>query len=370
MSLSVQLTNMLHLAMAQVVELGLGRRLHASDRQRPAISGLRSLPSYEESHRNQPDSLDGPRAYLGCFYFSSVISICLKKMDPMLWNQRTEECCRLLTERTEYSSDKYLVHQVRLHRIAGMIGQTLPFDEPEIQPGASLQPIRMCVKSFERDLQEFRKSVSVDMTEPGWSMSLVMKFHIVEMYLHEIGFQLPNKGDGSLLRVELLYSCLLSAKAFFNELFSTPATTFINYTYVPWAHVIHALAVLSKLSLLEDADWDLSHVHRVLDFAQVIDQVLAVNKALEAQMVQLVRPHHSTRYDMFPRVASQMTQLKERYLLRLATLEGRGPSQSAVVDESAQMNNERVDGEIFEGLDEFFWQDIIADWNAFPDPGQ
>lgn len=118
MSQGAQLTNLLHLAMARVAELGLSRRLHASDRQRLAISGLQEFTSEEESSRNQLYSLDGPRAYLGCFYFSSVISMCIKKMDPMLYIQRTDECCRLLTERGELPSDTYLVHQVQLHRIA------------------------------------------------------------------------------------------------------------------------------------------------------------------------------------------------------------------------------------------------------------
>jgi hypothetical protein len=235
MSTSVHLTNLLHLAMAQVVELGLGRRLHASDRQRPATSGLKAVPSEEESSGNQLYSLDGPRAYLGCFYFCSVISICIKKIDPMLWSQRTEECCCLFTERSEHLSDTYLVHQVQLHHIAGKIGQTLPFDGPEIYPGALMQPIRVCVKSLQRELHEFRKSSFSNMSDPEWSMSLLMKFHIVEMYLHEIGFHLSNEGDDSLLRVELLYGCLLSAKAFFEALFSLPAATFITYTFVPWA---------------------------------------------------------------------------------------------------------------------------------------
>lgn len=368
MSVSVHLTNLLHLAMAQVVELGLGRRAHASDRQRPAISGLKSLPSDEDSCRqHQPRSLDGPRAYLGCFYFSSVISICVKKMDPMLWNRRMEECCRLLSERREHPSDVYLLRQVQLYRIAGRIGQALPFDELEYDPGASMQPIRMCTKSFSHDLQEFRKSSFDSMTDSGLSTSLLMKFHIVEMYLYEIGFQISSKGNDSLLRVELLYGCLLSAKAFFDAFFSVPAVTFITHTYIPTAHLLHATAVLSKLSLLDEADWDLVHVRHTLDFAQVIDRILALLKQIEAQMVQ---PRDTSRIDRLARISSQMTQLKERYLIRLAILESRGASQSGAEDASTRPQNVGLEGELFEGLDESFWQDVIVDWNAFPDPVQ
>lgn len=160
--------------------------------------------------------------------------MCIKKMDPMQYIQRTDECCRLLTERDELPGDTYLVHQVHLHRIAGRIGQKLPVEELGDHFGASLQPIQMCVKSFQRDLQEFRESASVKVTEPVWSNSLLIHSHIVEMYLHEIGFQVSNMGDGSRLRLELLYRCLLSAKAFFDELFLIPATTLITSTYVVW----------------------------------------------------------------------------------------------------------------------------------------
>jgi hypothetical protein len=162
------------------------------------------------------------------------------------------------------------------------------------------------------------------------------------MYLHEIGFRVSNIGDRSHLRLGLLYSCLLSAKAFFGELFSIPAATLITSTYVLWAHMRHALTVLSKLSLLEDADWGLSHTRRVLDLAQVIDQVLVLNKELGSHMVHNQNSIHD---NVFIRVASQIVQLKERYVNRLAILEGRATSQPGIVNGSVQVNNAMLHGE-------------------------
>lgn len=72
------------------------------------------------------------------------------------------------------------------------IGQKLPFEEPGDHFGASLQPIQMCVKSFQRDLQEFRESASVNVTEPVWSNSLLIHSHIVEMYLTKLAFKSPT----------------------------------------------------------------------------------------------------------------------------------------------------------------------------------
>jgi hypothetical protein len=90
-------------------------------------------------------------------------------------------------------------------------------------------------------------------------------------------------------------------------------------------------------------------------------------KELDFHMAQL---QNLLRIDMLARIASQMTQLKERYLSRLAILVGRAASQSGVLDQSAQINDTKLNGELFEGLDEAFWQDIIADLNMSPDSGQ
>lgn len=79
LSVNLQLTNLIHLAMALVVDLGLNRRTHGSDRHKAAIGGLSAIPSEDEAPPHLPSTLDGPRAYLGCLYLSSVISICIKK---------------------------------------------------------------------------------------------------------------------------------------------------------------------------------------------------------------------------------------------------------------------------------------------------
>src|ERR1700734_1757271 len=108
-----------------------------------------------------------------------------------------------------------------------------------------------------------------------------------------------------------------------------------------------------------------SHTRRVLDLVQVIDQVLGLNKELGSHMVHNQNSIHD---NVFIRVASQIMQLKERYVSRLAILEGRATSQPGVVNGSVEVNNTMLHGELFEGLDESFWQDIIADWNVFPNP--
>jgi hypothetical protein len=90
----------------------------------------------------------------------------------------------------------------------------------------------------------------------------------------------------------------------------------------------------------------------------VIDQILVLNEELELQMVHNPNSIHD---NMFTRVASQIMQLKERYVKRLAILEGRAASQRGVINGSVQVNNAMLHEKLFDGLDESFWQDVIAD---------
>jgi hypothetical protein len=60
----------------------------------------------------------------------------------------------------------------------------------------------------------------------------------------------------------------------------------------------------------------------------VIDQVLVLNEELELQMVHNPNSIHD---NMFTRVASQIMQLKERYVKGPAILEGRAAPQRDVV---------------------------------------
>jgi len=59
----------------------------------------------------------------------------------------------------------------------------------------------------------------------------------------------------------------------------------------------------------------------------------------------MVRNQNSIHDNVFIRVASQMMQLKERYVSRLAILEGRATSQPGIVNGSVQVNNTMLHGE-------------------------
>jgi hypothetical protein len=84
----------------------------------------------------------------------------------------------------------------------------------------------------------------------------------------------------------------------------------------------------------------------------VIDQVLVLSRELELQMIHNPSSIHD---NMFTRVASQIMQPKERYVSRLAILEGKAASQQGIVNGSVQVNNTMLHGELFDGLDESFW---------------
>lgn len=273
----------------------------------------------------------------------------------------------------EHANDIHLVHLVQLHRIADKATQSLPFDET-VFIGAH-RPIAMAVRALQRELDELRQTW---VNDPAWQKSLQMHCCIVETYIHEVGLQLPARASiqysgsslpaepligisdsDSLLRVEILYGGLVALKGFFDHLFSMNAVAWRNHTYVTWAHLIHALAVLSKLSLLQDSDYDLEQARRVLDFAEVLDQLKTLSEHLH--QTRAAHTKGSTQRSMLTRMASQVVQLKTRYQDKLAGRGSMAPRNDPVgwIDSGEQ-------GGLLDGLDDGFWQDIIDDWNSAP----
>lgn len=72
---SAQLVNLIHLTIAQVINLGLDRAA------RPFPSYLKELDI--EGTRPVRPTLEERRAYLGCYYLTSLLSACTRDMEPI-----------------------------------------------------------------------------------------------------------------------------------------------------------------------------------------------------------------------------------------------------------------------------------------------
>jgi hypothetical protein len=101
-----------------------------------------------------------------------------------------------------------------------------------------------------------------------------MHYHSVEISLYEIGlYQSSSPQSTSNLgfqRLEILYMCLQSTKSFFEAFLVVPPTKYSEISFTAFAQLVHSLAVLHKLSLLEDPDWDSEHVRETVSFLNIL----------------------------------------------------------------------------------------------------
>lgn len=110
-----------------------------------------------------------------------------------------------------------------------------------------------------------------------------MHYYTIETFLCEIA--LDNRIDASrygtypVARLSMLFSCLNSAKTFFEEFHSLPVSVYFDLPYTIWSLVGHMNVVLSKLAVSDCEGWDQSYVPSILNFFTVLDTLATKVKA-------------------------------------------------------------------------------------------
>lgn len=87
-------------------------------------------------------------------------------MYPVQFNKYADECCRAIAEALEYPTDAYLVQLVRLQRLADKINRTLSSEEVDLATTGITEPVAMCVKSLEVELEQLKSSSALPRDSP------------------------------------------------------------------------------------------------------------------------------------------------------------------------------------------------------------
>ena len=86
--------------------------------------------------------------------------MCLRRPNLVRWSPYTEECVEVL-ETSPYAlpSDKILCQWVRIQHIAEEVGLQFSMDDPFTSMSISDAKVQHALKSFERELEAWRKQV-------------------------------------------------------------------------------------------------------------------------------------------------------------------------------------------------------------------
>ncbi|CAM1502540.1 Fc.00g045240.m01.CDS01 [Cosmosporella sp. VM-42] len=269
---SADLTNMVQLATALVFDLGLHRTQNPFGGQDIPIE---SIKNFGDKWMKPARTLEERRTFLGLYCLSRGLSANLGKIEPLQDTPYVEECRVELETRQEYLSDRYLVLQVQLQNIADASRRSFPFHSVDYWSQMGTETIRMLVKSFEKDLEQFKISL-----ESGLIQSTLFRIHLASISIHNTEIALRKSPSAEKTpptsnpaRLGLLMTCLQSTKSFFTEWLSLPSNVYHRLPVNVFATVAHAAVILGMLNLFHYDAWDLNYVREVASFPQTMDKL-------------------------------------------------------------------------------------------------
>jgi hypothetical protein len=341
-------------------------------------------------------------------------------LDAIRYTTHAEDSCNALSQKPEYESDIYLVQLVKLQQIAENITQALPYDAPQ-SFWTSKPPIGLLVKAFEMELQSFKESLpqallqdrKLTLPKPLYHLSylpepskltpiaapMLQHLQSCEIHLFEISLcdyssrhQAPDNLHFLLSsRIQTLHSTLLAASSYLQTFLSVPISSYSSFPFIVWVQTLHAMQVLSKLSLLTDVPgWDLTHVRGIMDFGTLLDQISQrFDEAREDE--ERVRREQGavvwSRYVMYTQKIGRVKAWYEGKLAAMATLRGQeggvrvqardgdgeedgggnGNGNGAAdmgVQGGGGLRDDFLTGSVLDDLDDAYWPDFLGDWGS------
>ena len=287
-----QVTNLLHIAIALTIDLGIDRQ--------PGCAGIDfKTASTKAIHGpalvNRVPSLDEHRALAGVFYLTSILSSSFRKIDALSYTWYLKESLVSLEKAREYDSDLLLVQMVRLQHLAE---ETHTTETPSA-------PIQMYVKAFEADLKKLKPS--------SWSeeddVFLKLQYLTTEIMMWElplIDLQ-ENKTQPLRSHLEYLYQCIEAIKSFVEVYFSIPINAYLTIPFSVFGQFAHSFIVLAKLASLEADGWDFKSLQ--VDFCKIIeDGASNFDSATQSSPDGL-----QVKNENFGKWASRMRWMKQMY---------------------------------------------------------
>ncbi|KAI1617442.1 hypothetical protein EDD37DRAFT_219756 [Exophiala viscosa] len=268
--LGPQLSNLTHLAMALMIDLGLNKAV--SPRGRPALGSMGYFRASDGQNTTER-TLAERRVFLGILYVTTAVSIWARDMEPLKYSMYADECCRVLEQANEHANDEQLVIMTRIMSLVGKIKSTFSPEEWEPSSGMSA-PVGICVKSFEAELEQLKTRLPTG-TQAADFVSLHYAF--LEVFLYEVSVNdtiaSTRYGAFPVTRLKMLFTCLDAVKRFFEKFRTISPSLYFNFTYFTWSLAGHVSVVLSKLCIFAEDGWDPSLARSTIDFPAMIDEM-------------------------------------------------------------------------------------------------
>lgn len=336
--------NLLHIARALLVDLGLNRPFDAS------IYNIK-VPNdaSHQIHGNEVTSntrtAEQRRVCLAMYHAHTSFAYAFHRLDPTPWTTYMEDCLEELEEHPEAESDKVLTATIRLVRIHEKYA-----GDTEAHMCKTI-PTMSYVKLFTQDLDTFRSSL------PGHlrgDPSFTSQIYSVRISLLETAFM--HTYGQSLQKIEAMHMCLQTLTDFFREFAAQADDDYSSLPFLMWAKVAHALDILAKLSFSRLDGWDLDYARKSPGFVSIIDSLISRMVALQTHERTHYPDSKDARFTMFAKRLELFKQWYQKNLEAetLATSQQTASGESVPPADTSNIHSGLGD------LGDLLWQDFIA----------
>ncbi|KIX04484.1 uncharacterized protein Z518_05354 [Rhinocladiella mackenziei CBS 650.93] len=296
---------LVHIASTMALDIGLGRRPH-----KPT-----------STHRTEPhqlESLAGRRAWLGCYYMATSVSMSLRHPAFLRWSVYVEECLDVLSsEPPALPSDVWLCDLIRIQHIAEDASIVFSMDDPGSIVTLRDVKTQYQIGSFRHRLEHWRRYAKTDLTQPYVR-------HVeasADLFIHEIALHSEHNIDelrapirpvavkpggvevitSSLndlhflpARIESLFACLSAIHKVFDAMLSMEFATLCTLPNLFFVRTGYAARALRKLlSICETQTLVKGQIPidiKDLKFEDYMDSLIALlSKIHEANHSQVAR---------------------------------------------------------------------------------
>ncbi|KAI1628076.1 hypothetical protein EDD37DRAFT_290559 [Exophiala viscosa] len=343
-----QWMNLLHLASALAIDLGINRPNHSGPWPPVGMVVDTNQLIHGKSVNHGCKTSDERRALLGVYYLTAELAACFRRVDSMQWTHHLEDCCNALLAADEYASDIEAVQMVRLHRMVGRYHDgSVPLENV---------PISTYSRCVQDDFQRFRKDLPA-----GLEGSTRFELHVLSHEISSLEHIMSSGVDTALARAGALYTCLKRVGNLIDCFTKFPATRLQYIPFMIWIHLLHAIIVIAKLSFLEAEGWDLQYVRTSeTSFPATCTGLIAYLEAAsrQCQGESQVPSPVSARFNMS---AEKLRQCLKWYENKIqAEAESMASTEPCVVRNLPPFDP-ALEG-FFEGFDDGLWADFTGDF--------
>ncbi|KAI9885943.1 MAG: hypothetical protein M1823_002269 [Watsoniomyces obsoletus] len=191
---------LIHIAAVMAIDLGIGKRLRYPQPRQPPGAGAgpskgggfwREHP-WRRSPQLSPESAEARRTWLVCYFECANVSMSLRRPNLLRWTSYMADCVEFLETSPEaVESDKAFCQWIRIQHIAEDVGVQLSLDDPSLNPGISDLKVQYTLKTFERQLADWRAQLPKELDSP----TVQLNAHVLDLYMHEIAIHIDHIVD-------------------------------------------------------------------------------------------------------------------------------------------------------------------------------